>query len=101
MERNAKIIWTEPAKNDLKYIFDFISGFSYKIADKTVEKIIEKTEILLVKGFKLVAQKDEINPNYRRLIEGNYKIVYKINSDKIIIHGVFDTREHPDKLGKR
>ncbi len=30
MEKNAKIIWTEPAKKDLKYIFDFISEFYIK-----------------------------------------------------------------------
>ena len=101
MERNAKIIWTEPAKNDLKYIFDFISEFSHEIADKTIDKIIEKTEILLVEGFKFSGQIDDINPNYRRLIEGSYKIIYKVKSDEIIIHGVFDTRENPDKLEKR
>ncbi|NOZ34350.1 MAG: type II toxin-antitoxin system RelE/ParE family toxin [Chlorobi bacterium] len=101
MEKNAKIIWTEPAKNDLKYIFDFISGFSYKIADKTIDKIIEKTEILLVEGFEFSGQVDDLNPNYRRLIEGNNKIIYKVKFDEIIIHGVFDTREHPDKIGER
>ncbi len=42
MEKNAKIIWTEPAKKDLKYIFDFISEFSHEIADKTIDKIIKK-----------------------------------------------------------
>ncbi len=101
MEDPKKIIWTEPAKQDLKDVFDFISEYSYKIADKTVDKIIEKTDILLVKGFELAGQIDTINSNYRRLIEGNYKILYKVKSNKVIIHGVFDARQHPDKLEKK
>jgi len=42
MESSKKIIWTKPAKQDLKDIFDFISEYSYVIADKTIDNIIEK-----------------------------------------------------------
>ncbi len=72
-----------------------------KLQIKRLIKLLKKTEILLVEGFKFSGQVDDINPNYRRLIEGSYKIIYKVKSDEIIIHGVFDTRENPDKLEKR
>ena len=101
MEGSKKIIWTKPAKLDLKDIFDFISEYSYAVADKTIDSIIEKADILLVKGFENTGQFDTINSNYRRLIEGNYKILYKVESNQVIIHGIFDARQHPDKLEKK
>lgn len=40
------------------------------------------------------------NRGYRYLVEGNYKIVYKVyNEEKeILISTVFDTRQNPTKL---
>ncbi len=102
MEKGKKIIiWTEPAKKDLKEVFEFISEYSYEIADKVIDAIIEKTEILLIEGFELSGQIDNFNSNYRRLIVGNYKILYKVISDKIIIHGIFDSRQNPKKLEEK
>ena len=98
MEKGKIIIWTIPAKHDLKDIFDFISEFSYPVADKIIDKIIEKVGTLQIEGFENSGQIDSINSNYRRLIEGNYKILYKIKNEKIIIYGIFDSRQHPDKL---
>lgn len=100
MEKAKKIIWTEPAKKDLKDIFEFISDFSYEIADKTVDKIIEKTGLLLVSGFEYAGQTDNINTNYRRLIVGSYKILYKVHSSDIVIYGIFDTRRDHKELEK-
>ncbi|MCD4793014.1 MAG: type II toxin-antitoxin system RelE/ParE family toxin [Bacteroidales bacterium] len=98
MEKPKKLIWTEPARQDLKDIFVFQSEFSHKSADKIINKIFEKVEILLILGFELSGQIDNINPKYRRLIEGNYKILYKVYPDKIVIHGIFDARQQPAKL---
>jgi hypothetical protein len=39
---------------------------------------------------------------YRYLIETHYKIIYSVENEEIvIIHVVFDTRQHPEKLGKK
>lgn len=35
--------------------------------------------------------------DYRKLIEGNYKITYRIGKSKIYIVRVFDTRQNPNK----
>ena len=45
-------------------------------------------------------QTDDINPNYRRIVSGNYKILYRVENDKIIIFAIFDTRQNPNKLKK-
>jgi len=36
--------------------------------------------------------------SYRRLIEGNYKIIYRIYNKKIYINRIFDSRQNPKKL---
>jgi len=77
----VKIIWTEFAIEDLKLIHEYISKDSKVYADRFIEKLISRVEQLennphsgrLVPEFNL----DTI----RELIEGNYRIIYKINSD--------------------
>ncbi|HWZ23141.1 MAG TPA: hypothetical protein VNW06_10835 [Cytophagaceae bacterium] len=39
-----------------------------------------------------------LNEQHRYLVEGNYKIIYKIVSETIFITGVFDTRQEPQKI---
>ena len=101
MENQKKLIWTKPAIQDLKNIFDFLSEYSDKSADKIINNILEKSEKLLIPGFELSGQTDNINSNYRRLIEWNYKILYKVYPENIVIHGIFDARQSPEILKKK
>jgi plasmid stabilization system protein ParE len=36
--------------------------------------------------------------DFRFLVEGNYKILYWISEDEIIIASVFDCRQNPEKI---
>ncbi|MBI5215802.1 MAG: type II toxin-antitoxin system RelE/ParE family toxin [Ignavibacteriae bacterium] len=36
--------------------------------------------------------------NYRYLVEGNYKIIYRVVRQTVIIVTVFDTRRNPESL---
>lgn len=38
---------------------------------------------------------------HRYIVKDNYKIIYKIQSHKIYITDVFDTRQDPDKIKER
>ena len=40
------VIWTRPAKADLKHVHDFIAGDSKHYAKKVAQEIREKTDIL-------------------------------------------------------
>ena len=72
------INWTFQAKDDLKGIADYISKDSKRYAKYQVAKIKNRTKIL--KGHIKIGKKvPEIKQeNIRELIEGNYRIVYKI-----------------------
>jgi addiction module RelE/StbE family toxin len=85
----VQIIWTELALYELKHIKEYISFDSVFYAKNVVQKIRNKTKLL--KQFpKRGGIIPEINiENYRQLIEGNYRIMYKISGDKVYILSIF------------
>lgn len=80
----VQIIWIKQAIIDLNNISEYIAKDSEKYADITVDRIVEKTQILkkLTKIGRIVP---EINdPKIRELIEGNYRIIYEIKAPDVI-----------------
>jgi addiction module RelE/StbE family toxin len=80
----VQIVWLKDAKVDLKEIYDYISLDSKRYARLQVERIRNSTKILKTEPEigKIV---NEINQSeIREIIEGNYRIIYRINSLKII-----------------
>ena len=79
----VKIVWTPLAISDLKNIHDYISLESTVYADRMVEKLLAK--VVPLESFPGLGR---IVPEFRKksireLIEGNYRIVYKIHPDHI------------------
>jgi addiction module RelE/StbE family toxin len=77
----AKIRWTNLALNDLQDIYDYVAKDSPKFADRLMDKIIERVDVLEhhPKIGRKVPEFD--NEQIRELIEGNYRIIYRIESD--------------------
>ncbi|MBY0434132.1 MAG: type II toxin-antitoxin system RelE/ParE family toxin [Cyclobacteriaceae bacterium] len=98
-----KVIWTELAKSQLKEACQYYKEIaSAKVATSIRLKVYEKTRKL--SRFPEIGQK-ESNPlvasmDYRYLVSGNYKIVYRIIQEEktVLIAAVFDTRQDPDDL---
>ena len=81
----VKVIWTDFAIEDLRLIHDYISKDSKRYADRFLEKLLERVEQLesFPKSGRVVP---EFNINtIREIIEGNYRIVYKISTTQIAI----------------
>ena len=78
----AKVKWTNVALNDLRAIYDYVAQDSTKYADRLVDKIIEKVDILEQhpKIGRKVPEFD--NDLIRELIEGSYRIIYKVESEE-------------------
>ncbi len=79
----VKVIWTEFAIEDLKSIHDYISQDSKVYADRFIEKLISRVDQL-----ETHPQSGRVVPEFRietlrELIEGNYRIIYKIKPDFI------------------
>ena len=94
---SLNVVWTFEAENDLDDIYEFYLQVSDKIALKIISEIILETDkIVFLEEF----QVDEINSKYRRIIVRHFKILYRVVSNEIVIFGVFDSRQNPEKLIK-
>lgn len=98
------IIWTAKSQADLLGIYNYLcSVVEEPKAFEVIERIVNKVELLST--MPLLGAKEpllaKLKREYRRLLEGHYKIVYNFRNDKIYVNRVFDSRQHPNKLKTR
>ena len=81
----AEINWTKKSIKDLKAINDYISLDSTFYATRFIAKIIKRVDQLIdfPESGRMVPEKN--TPEIRELIEGNYRIFYKLKKEKITI----------------
>ncbi len=86
------VIWSEPAKADLRSIHDFIAHDSRFYAKKVVQDIREKTDILeqLPKAGRKVPELKE--DHVKELSLYSYRIIYEIKKQGIFILAVVHKR---------
>jgi toxin ParE1/3/4 len=89
-----KIVWTEPAVEDLRELQAYIARDSEMYASGFVERIVLAAD-LLIDHPKLGRVVPETNDeNLRELIYQRYRIIYRIRNDCIemlsVIHGARD-----------
>ncbi len=86
------MIWSEPAKADLRSIHDFIAHDSQHYAKKVAQDIREKTDVL--DGLPKVGKKvPELNNDaVRELSLYSYRIIYEIKSQGIFVLAVVHKR---------
>jgi toxin ParE1/3/4 len=95
-----KLVYSSYTSDQLENILHFLvyeQGIPFEKAFEIRQKIIDKADLLLVNP--KLGQEDEyfdrLLLQHRRLIVGNYKIIYLIEDDVIYITDVFDTRQDP------
>ncbi|TDX87134.1 type II toxin-antitoxin system RelE/ParE family toxin [Epilithonimonas xixisoli] len=100
-----KIFWSQLAEDQLMDIFQYYKlKAGVKIAKKIVNEIVDQT-IDIDKNPK-IGQTEELLKDriqeFRYLVSSNYKIIYYINleTQRIVIANVFDTRQNPEKLSE-
>lgn len=98
-----KIVYTEQSIESLAESLRFLiqeQGLSF-------EKVSEIKTILLDKADKLtenpfIGQIEEhlehLNKEHRRIIENNFKIIYRVEGNVIYVTDFFDTRQDPNKM---
>ena len=95
------IIWTHEALEETKLIYQYYKlKVSVRLAKNIKSKIFSS-----VKNLQKQVRKGQIEElllhkkgEYRYLITGNYKVIYKITEKAIYIMTVFDCRQNPEKL---
>jgi addiction module RelE/StbE family toxin len=79
------VIWSKPAKNDLKRIHNYIAQDSNYYANEVVHVIIEKTKLLesfTRMGRPVPEIRDE---NILEILVYSYRIIYEISNTDILI----------------
>ena len=93
-----KIEWTEPALLDLESIRDYIATGSEHFAARFIERVIEAVEKLTTfpKMGRNVPEAAE--ENIRELIFNDYRIMYRVERERIlvltVVHGARSDRKN-------
>ncbi|MDN3596128.1 type II toxin-antitoxin system RelE/ParE family toxin [Zunongwangia endophytica] len=97
----VEIIWSDFAINSLKEIYDYYkSNVHLRIAKKIKSEILQTTNQLKTSPElgQIEFYLEELNRSHRYIISGNYKIIYRIKGNQVLINDVFDVRRNPDKM---
>lgn len=76
----VKVVWTESSLSDLKDIFDYIADDSIRYASITVNRLYQRAQQIAVNPSMGRIVPEFNNKTIRELIEGNYRIIYRIKS---------------------
>ncbi|MFK8046120.1 MAG: type II toxin-antitoxin system RelE/ParE family toxin [Crocinitomicaceae bacterium] len=82
VRKPLKIIWSEQAILALKDIYKFHQKVSVQWAEKVRDKIYQSPETVIYAN---QYQIDEDDPDYRRIVVGDYKVLYQIENGNINI----------------
>lgn len=93
-----KVIWTNEAFQETRLIYNY---YRLRVSIKVAESI--KNQILsLARTLNKQARKGQLeellvhkNEEFRYLLTGNYKVIYKIIEKEVFIMKVFDCRRNP------
>ena len=92
--------WYIEAAGDLDKIYDYYVTKSQHAAAMLYNKILDGVEILKTQPYVAAVEQMLIDcpEGYRSLVVGNYKVVYFIKDDLVLIVQIFDCRQTPIKL---
>lgn len=93
-----KIIWRKKASDELASIYNYISIDSPQNALMVFDKIYELVNSLLLFPERNPVDRAINNPNVRSASIWDFKIIYSIEKDAIVILRIFGTKQNPNKL---
>jgi len=96
-----KLVYTEQAVASLQECLDFLSlEIPAEKINEIRDRILDKADKLLTNSS--IGQQEEylehLGQSHRRIIEGHYKIIYRIEREIIYITDIFDSRQDPAKM---
>jgi plasmid stabilization system protein ParE len=88
------VIWTHPAKADLRSIHDFIARDSKFYTKKTTQELLEKTDILETHPFigRVVSELND--KNIREISHYSYRIIYQLSDNQVFILAIAHKRQN-------
>lgn len=94
----VEIIWSELALKDLKSIHDYIAEDSLLYAERYINVLISRVDILIKNPLAGRSVPEFQDKTLRQILEGSYRIIYRILGDnKVAIIRI----HHSSKLLKK
>lgn len=93
-----RIIWADDAKKALKTIHAYYKKKSVQGANNVKRDLLEAPKTI---HFSKQYQIDEVNPEYRRIIVRDYKILYIEKNKEIRVMDIISTKQSPEVLSKK
>lgn len=96
-----RVILSRFAADQLKHILGYHADVAgRRVAAQILENILSAVERLgrnptIGQAEELLEDRTE---GYRRIVEGNYKIVYWVTHESVIVESIFDCRQSPVKI---
>ncbi len=88
------VIWSIPAKHDLKKIHDYIAEDSKYYALKVSQEFVVRSEALLDFSEMGRVVPEIGNPNIRELIVFSYRLIYEVSSSRIGILAIIHCKQN-------
>ena len=85
----ARVIWDPVALDDLEGIAQYIERDSPVAARRLVQRIFERVERLQRYPLSGGYIDEDDRQIYRQLIQGNYRVIYRVAEDAIFIAAVY------------
>lgn len=99
-----EINWTSRAKKDLRKVYNFYTeSIGEEKAFEFITMLLEQVDILSDGKFVKIGAVDEefkhLKREYKKLIESNIKITYRLSNSRniVYINRIFDTRQNPSE----
>ncbi|MGM0407512.1 MAG: type II toxin-antitoxin system RelE/ParE family toxin [Bacteroidota bacterium] len=96
-----KLVYTEQALISLEEALEFIAPkVSHKKLIEIRDKILDTADTLPEQPFagQIEYLLEHLELGHRRLVEGHYKIIYRVENEYIYITDIFDSRQNPAKM---
>ena len=91
MAKKYKVLITKIAEEDISHIFEYILSDNPQAAERWKDEI--KSQIASLKEFparcSIIPEAGDIGIDYRHIIYGDYRTVFKIKDDEVFIMRVF------------
>lgn len=96
-----KLVYTEQSLISFEETLEFIAPkVSYEKLIEIRDKILDTADTLLEQPY--TGQREylleHLELGHRRLVEGHYKIIYRVVDEYIYITDIFDSRQDPAKM---
>ena len=85
-----KLFWSETAIQDLQSIEQYITIDNPTAAKRWIRKLRKRAKNALHSPFSGRIVSEFSRDDIRELIEGNYRIVYQVFSDRVVVLTVFE-----------